>query len=256
VTAAAATNESTTDSERPRRGWSEARRKASEQRRQGAAASSRPDPELIAEEVIGDAVANVITLAGFVMPFAPYTAVTLAGVPGEEAGTWVVRSRAEMAGAVLLEHAKRNNRVLAAVHRFNLLFKNVELAEVVGSVVASVAVDAHVIPPDATMALPGGMKLPILAPAIGDTIAYIAGQEEAAHAAGHVRLDPDAGIGGAGQAWEHIAGAPTQPTPEQLAAAHAARERRRARDERIANGEEPTVRREGQTVIPGGVTDT
>ena len=170
-----------------KRTWTpEQREKIMQARRERAQKNgSRTDAELIAEDVVGDAVANVITLSGFLMPIAPYTAVTIAGVPDpENEGSMLVQSRAEMAGRVLLEHAKRNHRVLAAIARFNQLFQSVELVEVVGSVVAAGAVDAHVVEPDATIALPGGAQVPILAPVIGDTIAYIAAQEDQARAQG------------------------------------------------------------------------
>jgi hypothetical protein len=119
-----------TQGTRPKRQWSEARRNA--QRRRGTSAeSTRPDSELIAEDAIAEAVANITTLAGYALPIAPYTAVTIAGVPHPdstpERPLWIVQSRAELAGRVLLEHAKRNPRILAAVARFNLMFKNVEL---------------------------------------------------------------------------------------------------------------------------------
>jgi hypothetical protein len=237
--------------------WSPARRAAAAQRRRGSD-GQRPDADLIAEEVIDEAVANVTTLAGFIMPIAPYTAVTLAGVidpdSPKDAQTWLVKSRAEMAGSVLLEHAKRNRRVLAAVARFNLLFKNVELLEVVGSVGAAVAVDAKLMPADASIKLPGGAEYPILYPAIGDTIEFIAGQDAAAEAAeraqGHEvprrrRRTESADAVSTPQA-------PYEPTLETPEDAAAMRERLTKRNAEL----DPTLRREGQTVIEGGVEAT
>lgn len=219
-----------------RRTWSAARRQraieAQDRRRaESAATGARPQGrrqrvadgvELVAEEVVGEAVANVVTLCGFVMPFAPYVAVTLAGVPHpEQENAWLVKSRAEMAGNVLLEHAKRDRRVLAAIDRFNRLFTNVEVVEVVGGVVAAAAVDAHLIEPDASIALPGGVQMPLLAPVIGDTVAYIAAQQEAAQGPAQQgdRREPEWGVARASAA-------------------------------------DGTVRHEGQTVIVGGVEDT
>jgi hypothetical protein len=240
-----------------KRTWTpEQREKIMQARRERAQKNgSRTDAELIAEDVVGDAVANVITLSGFLMPIAPYTAVTIAGVPDpENEGSMLVQSRAEMAGRVLLEHAKRNHRVLAAIARFNQLFQSVELVEVVGSVVAAGAVDAHVVEPDATIALPDGAQVPILAPVIGDTIAYIAAQEDQARAQGievprrgrRTTPEPDEG--------------PRDRrgmTERQRAEAAESRARLAARDAALARGEpDPTLRREGQTVVAGDVTAT
>jgi len=262
VTAEAASDESTARSERPRRQWSQARCAAQGQRRRrdDATDGARPDVEVIAEEQVAEAVANITTLAGFAMPIAPYTAVTLMGVPGPTPDApWLVSSRAEMAGRVLLEHAKRNRRVLAAIARFNLMFKNVELLEVAGSVVASVAVDAKLVPPDATITLPGGIEAPILYPAIGDTIEYIAAQQAAATPESAVRVERQArprpttpDVDRPGEPWNG------ELSAEQKAEVEATRRRIAARDSaRDANGGvEPTLRREGQVRVEGDVTKT
>ena len=264
----AATAEGTGSVERPRRQWSEARRAAAQKPRTGR---SQPagvtDADLIAEDVIGEAVDNITTLAGYVMPFAPYTAVTLMGVPDPESSDdrqlpWIVKSRAQMAGEILLAHAKTNRRLLAAVARFNLLFKNVELLEVAGSVVAAAAVDAHLVEPDATIALPGGLELPILAPAIGDTIEFIAAQERAAEAQARAegrevpqrrrRTQSPNGVSEPEQPWS-----PDEPTAAQRAEAEETRRRLEARNAVIANGGvDPTLRREGQTIVPGDERST
>jgi hypothetical protein len=255
------TDESTATADGPKRGpskgseWSPARRAAAAGRRRGPVDGQRPDAELIAEEVVGEAVANMTTLAGFLTPIAPYTGITISGVR-DKAGEWVVKSRAEMAGSVLLEHAKRNRRVLAAVQRFNLMFKNVELLEVVGSVVASAAVDAKIVEPDASVKLPGGAEFPILYPAIGDTIEFIASQQQPGVVVGErVASGSRPGPEVAGpQAREPMPQADEMPqTPEQAAAM---RERLTKRNERISNGLEPTATRQGQTVVPGDVTKT
>lgn len=203
------------------RTWSASRRAAWRRRQEGKAAprsrnGRAADVDLIAEEVVGEAVANVTTLAGFLMPIAPYTAVTVAGVPHPtEPDAWIVAPRAQMAGRVLLEHAKRDVRVLRAIDRFNRMFQSVEALEVAASVVASVAVDAHMVDPHAAIALPGGAKAPLLAPVIGDTIAYIDAENAAQNGA--------------------------QQGPRMDGAAASA---------------DRTTRREGQTVVDGGVEGT
>ena len=244
--------------ERPRRTWSPARRAAAARRRSGETDGQRPDAELIAEEVVGEAVANITTLAGFIMPLAPYTGITIAGVPGEKEGEWIVRSRAEMAGSVLLEHAKRNRRVLAAVARFNLIFKNVEIIEVAGAVIASAAVDAKLVEPNATVKLPGGVEVPILYPAIGDTIQYIALQQQTevvAHPTEKLSREKSVAAGGAGSG----GGGQEEMTAEQKAEARRIRRELLRRDAELeAQGIplEPTARREGQVVVEGDVTKT
>ena len=252
------TDENPETVETPRRGprpggtWSPARRAAAARRR-GGSDGQRPDAELIAEEVVGEAVANITTLAMWVTPFAPYTGYTIAGVPGAREGEWLVRSRAEQAGGVLLEHAKRNRRVLAAVARFNLLFKNVEIIEVAGAVVASVAVDAKLVEPNATVKLPGGIEAPILYPAIGDTIQYVAyleqEQEQAVAAQPTTRPGPRSESAAAGD----------EMTPEQREEARQTRARltkRNAELEQQGVPLEPTTRREGQLVVEGDFTKT
>lgn len=251
--------------EEQKRTWSPARRAAAENRRRTRSAAGvkdvRGDAELVAEEVIGEAVDNMITLAGFAMPIAPHTAVTIAGVPEPdtrpEEGRWLVKSRAVMAGNVLLEHAKRNPRILQVVARFNLMFKNVELLEVAGAVVAAAAVDAKVVEPDAVVALPGGLEMPILAPVIGDTIAYIAAQQaQASPPAYRVDKRPDRGAAASAEGAEGDEPR-DEPTPAQRAEAARTRARILARENALANGQpDPTLRREGQTIVPGGVEDT
>lgn len=253
--------------ERPKRTWTPAQREAQMKARAAAAARRRGDPdvsrsdaELVAEDVIAEAVDNITVLAGYAMPIAPYTAITIAGVPDpEQEGGWLVRSRAQMAGNVLLEHAKRNPRILAVVARFNLMFKNVELLEVAGSVVAAAAVDAKMVEPTATVKLPGEIEFPILYPAIGDTIEYIAGQEALARGdveGARVAPGPRPAADVEGPAQRDTLGRDV-PTPEQLAQARATRERLRQRDEARANGHpEPTTPRQGQTIVPGDVTKT
>lgn len=256
-------SESAVQGERPRRRWTPEQRErimaGRKRTRGGDAGSAQPDVELIAEDVVSEAVDNVKAIATmFVMPVAPYTGVTLAGVPDpEKKGEWLVRSRAEMAGAVLLEHAKSNPRMLAIIHRFNLMLKNVALVEVVGSVVASVAVDAHLVEPDAAVVLPGGVEYPILMPAIGDVIEYVASQQGARPEVGTVKLERQSRRT---ESAEGVA-APADPwngelTPEQRAEAAQMRARLAERDRLIENGDEPTLRREGQTIVPGDVTGT
>lgn len=262
-----------TSQERPRRTWSEARRKAQEQRREqgrrpAPVASLKRDQELVAEAVVGEAVANLKGLAGLVvMPMAPYTGVTITGVPASgyqpgpdewmeppAMGLWLVASRADMMGRALLPQAQRNPRLLAILDRINSALRSVEVFEAAAAIAASAAVDAHVVEPDLTVQLPGGVEYPVLETVIGDTIAFVRAQQpvqerEARREARQRRAtESDEGVQVPGQPWTVEPGQ-AEPTSDQLAAAHALREARAAR----AAG---TERREGQVVIPGGVEDT
>lgn len=174
-------SEETTPEERPRRTWSDARRAAAAEGRAKRAGRRSADLELVAEDVVNEAVSNITAAAlMFVVPVAPHVGFTIAGVPHPDEPQdrppqrWIVQSRAQIAGQALLEHAQRSPRILAAVHRFNLMFQNVALLEAAGAVVAAVAVDARLAPPDAVILLPGGLRYPVFAPVIGDTIAYVA----------------------------------------------------------------------------------
>lgn len=229
------TDEATeTTEQQPRRGWSEARRAAQARRRSapnGQAAKPRSDAELVAEEVIGEAIINVTAVAGlFVVPVAPHVGFTIAGVPkpdveyGETA--WLkphpedfwVQPRAEMMGRALYEHAKHNPRILGIVHRFNILMRNVEMLDAAGAIVASAAVDFGGVAPDAAMVLPGGIQYPIFGAIIGDTIEYVAAAR---------------------------AGSDQQPQPERV-----------EKEPRQAAAAAGGKRHEGQATVPGGVAAT
>ena len=230
---------------RPRRRWSPAQRAAHAKRRKlidGARADLGKDGrtprsapatasvDLVAKEVIDTAVANVKGLCLYLAPFAPYAAITLMGAQ-DESGAELVRSRAEMAGRVLLRQAENDPRIVRAVARFNRLFESVEAVEVIGAVGASVAVDAKLVDPHLRIRY-GPVEFPILEPVIGDTIAFIDAQKEAQ------------GV---------------MPTPERV-------EPVPREESTAARGPYPgqhgtavasaSVRREGQMVVPGGVEDT
>jgi len=259
--------------EKPKRTWSPARRAAQSGRRSSPADTGRPDAQLVAEEVVGTAVDNLKGAAGmFIIPIAPLTGITICGVPAEgyepgpadwqeqpKPGEWAVPSRADMMGRALLPQVARNPRLLALVDRFNQLFRNVELLEAAASIAAAAAVDAGAVPADASVTLPGGLQYPILEPVIGDVLEYMRSQQPQAMAvivARQARRTESAN--GVTQPEEPYQAPPDEPTAAQRA--HAAETRRRIAERdavREANGGvEPTLRREGQIVLEGGVEDT
>lgn len=220
--------------ERRSRPLSDRQRAAYARRRAGTRASASGEPAGLPEEIVGEAVANLTALAGYLMPFAPHTAVALTGVPHpQQEGAWLVRSRAQMAGNVLLEHARTNARVLAAIARFNALFQSVEVVELVTSVGAAIAVDAKLVDPHATVRLPGGLEASVMAPMIGDVIGFVDSQLAA-------QTPP-------------VDTASTEELVVRMEAGDraAAMELRRRREAADA-----TIPRDGQTVVPGGVEGT
>lgn len=257
-----------------RRTWSAARRAAAERAREEREARRRApvdlrkrDHELVAEAVVGEAVDNLKGIAAlFVMPVAPYTALTITGVPAQgyepeagawmeplQPGRWVVVSRADMIGRALLPQAQRNARLLAVLDRINGALRSVEVLEATAAIAASAAVDARMVEPDLTVQLPGGIEYPVLSAVIGDTIEFVAAQQPAGGEQRQAKrqrraTENDEGVQEPGQPWP-VTPDQAEPNEAQLAAAHALREARAAR-------EAGTQRADGQVVIPGGVEDT
>lgn len=227
-----------------KRQWSEARRRAELERRRRLMAERadratlteavKPDLDLVADKVVGEAVDNVKAFSVmFLRPFLPYTAVTICGIEAPEGspeGTPpLVFSRADLAGEALLEQTKRSPRLLRAIDRFNAVFRNMGLMEAVAGTIAAAAVDLEMVAPDAALRVPGPrgpVDLPVLAPVIGDVVQYMAQQEQLAQ-----RLNRETQV------------------------AHLEPEPRRSR-RREAPEPDGTVPREGQAVIEGGVTQT
>lgn len=125
-----------------------------------------------ARATVAKAVRNTKALANFplIMAVAPHTALAIAGLETPERGV-VVRSRAELAGQLVLEiHdpevLRQTLRLLAA---YNSLFEMTAAAELVTSVAIAGAVDARAIPPDFKIKM-GPLELPIAEAAIGDVV--------------------------------------------------------------------------------------
>ena len=133
-----------------------------------------------AKATVEKAVRNTKALGHFplVMALAPHTGLALAGLK-DEGGRVIVRSRAELAGQLIMEirDAEVLRQVIAWLERYNALFELSAAADLVGSLAVAGAVDARVIPPDFTVKLPvGGMQLelPVVQAAIGDVTAELA----------------------------------------------------------------------------------
>lgn len=147
-------------------------------------APKKPEPKAPAEKGISaaldaaakatvlKAVRNTKALANFplVMAVAPHTALAIAGLETPERGL-VVRSRAELAGQLVLEihDPEVLRQLLRILNAFNSLFEMTAAAELVTSVAIAGAVDARAIPPDFKIKM-GPLELPIAEAAIGDVV--------------------------------------------------------------------------------------
>jgi hypothetical protein len=155
--------------------------------------------DLVVDEVVGKAVANLQVLGGFMAMVLPHTGLAIAGVPHPDSvpnpdtgrarnpdAPPIVQSRAIMAGHVLEQWAKRDERVLKAMARFNALFETSEVVEVAAGVGAALAVDLGIV--DAHMSVEvgpftGDAAIRPVQAVIGDVIAYVdAAREQQAQA--------------------------------------------------------------------------
>jgi len=125
-----------------------------------------------AKATVLKAVRNTKALANFplIMAVAPHTALAIAGLESPERGV-VVRSRAELAGQLVLEihDPEVLRQTLRLLNAYNSLFEMTAAAELVASVAIAGAVDARAIPPDFKIKM-GPLELPIAEAAIGDVV--------------------------------------------------------------------------------------
>ncbi|HYR17898.1 MAG TPA: C2H2-type zinc finger protein [Myxococcales bacterium] len=164
-------------------------------RRHTHAASARTAPptqpaDALVAEVIGKTVANLQVMGGYLAVVLPHTGVALMGVPHPESTEArplpdVVQSRAAMAGNVLAKLARRDERVLAALNRFNQLFETSEVVELAAGLGAAVAVDVGAVPADLAIEVGPftgtGAIQPVRA-IIGDVVDYVAAARAQAEA--------------------------------------------------------------------------
>lgn len=133
------------------------------------------------KETVRKAVKNAKTVGNLLAFGAPHLGLTIAGQdPAQQSAEWrvenpgaiYVRSRAELAGELVLEIRDPDvlRQVLRILTAFNALFEVEKVAELGGSLVVATAVDVRVIPPDFKMRV-GPMELPIAEATIGDVVA-------------------------------------------------------------------------------------
>lgn len=165
------------------RGKAKGRAEASRER-----GKNKPPPsgglESSGRTVVNKAIANVQTVAGFAAMFAPHVGLTIAGLRDPQTQKWIVRSRAEIAGGILLGHIagartpdeiQRAAQILQLLSRFNSIFEASALGDVVGSIAVAAAVDARIIPVDFKVKV-GQLELPIVTATIGDVVAELEAQ--------------------------------------------------------------------------------
>lgn len=114
-----------------------ARQRAAGTRQRSTKASAEPNPD----EEVATAVANTQGLFSLVYVVAPHLGVAIAGYTDEQ-GNEIVKSRAVMAGELLLPLARRDARVLMWLVRYNRLWMGSNALELVTSVGAAAYVDA------------------------------------------------------------------------------------------------------------------
>jgi hypothetical protein len=151
-------------------------------RRSHRAPEAKPGPsvmpsDLVVAEVIGKTVANLQVMGGYLSIVLPHVGVAISGVPGEKPeDPPVVRSRAIMAGRLLEQWAKRDERVLKALDRFNALFETSEVVELAAGLGAAVAVDLGAVPADLAIEIGpfvGEQAIMPVRAVIGDVLAYV-----------------------------------------------------------------------------------
>lgn len=146
--------------------------------------TSTPAPAKIAglsgeaRTVVNKAVANTQTVGALLSLVAPHTGLTIAGYRDPQTGAEVVRSRAAVAGDILLGHIaaaqsadelQRAAQILELLRRYNSIFEYSALGDVAGSLVVAAAIDARVIRPDFKLKV-GQLELPVVEATIGDVV--------------------------------------------------------------------------------------
>lgn len=136
-----------------------------------------------ARAIVNKAVGNTQAVGALLaaIPFTAHTGLTIAGMVDPETKRVIVRSRAVVAGEILLgqlaaatsqDELQRAAQVLELLRRYNAIFEYSALGDVVGSIGIAAAVDARLIPPDFRVKL-GAFELPIVEATIGDVVAEL-----------------------------------------------------------------------------------
>lgn len=165
------------------RGKAKGRAQASRQR-----AANKPPPatgiDAAAKTIVNKAIANTQFIGGVVMIVAPHLGLAISGLRDPQTQKIIVRSRAEIAGGILLsniaaaqtpEELQRAAQIVELLRRFNTIFEYTALGDVVGSLAIAAAVDARLIPPTYKVKI-GALELPIVESTIGDVVAELEAQ--------------------------------------------------------------------------------
>jgi hypothetical protein len=158
-----------------------------------AAQSSRERPkpkgspsaglDAAARVIVNKAVANTQTVGAVLaaIPFTAHTGLAIAGMIDPQTKQVLVRSRAVVAGEILLgqlaaassqDELQRAAQILELLRRYNSIFEYSALGDVVGSIGVAAAVDARLIPPDFRLKV-GMFEVPIVEATIGDVVAEL-----------------------------------------------------------------------------------
>ena len=134
-----------------------------------------------ARSIVNKAVANTQTIGAFLMMVAPHTGLAIAGLRDPNSKRVIVRSRAEVAGEILLgqiasatssDEIERAARIVELLRRYNSMFDYSAIGDLAGSIAVAAAIDARFIRPDFKVKV-GQFELPIVQATIGDVVAEL-----------------------------------------------------------------------------------
>lgn len=136
-----------------------------------------------ARTIVNKAVANTQGVGALLaaIPFTAHLGMTIAGYVDPETKEVRVRSRAAIAGDILLgnlasastpDEIQRATQIVELLRRYNMIFEGGDLANLGASLAVAVAVDARMIPPDFGVKL-GPVEIPLVAMTIGDVVAEL-----------------------------------------------------------------------------------
>lgn len=137
-------------------------------------------PSVSISEETDRLVQSLALLSTFMLPVLPHTSITLMSRAGDRVieveGAKPIPKKG--IATVVMGYAQRDPRVMRAVVRFNNLMTAGEGMELAMSLGAAVAVDAHLVDPHLTIAmpvpgLPGGMEYRPIEGLIGDVVAEV-----------------------------------------------------------------------------------
>jgi len=143
-----------------------------------AARSAGAGLDAAAKNIVSKAVANTQSVGLLLFMVAPHLGLAIAGAKDPRTNQVVVRSRAEVAGQILLgnlaaassaEELQRAAQIVELLRRYNAIFEYSALGDLAGSLAVAAAIDARLIQPDFRIKV-GQLELPVVSMTIGDVV--------------------------------------------------------------------------------------